>query len=341
MTERGPMKITAVIPAYNAEKHIARAINSVLKQSRPADEVIVVDDGSTDGTVGVIRSFGDKVILIQQQNAGASAARNAGINAAAGDWIAFLDADDEWLPEMLERQCNLLIQNPDLVWATGNYKICFCSAGYAQTRIKPEQWRSRLVGGAYFTDFFDAFTNKTYGCTDCLIIRKDILQEVGLFAVDVPRANDIDMWFRIAYRYPQIGFVVEPLAIYHMETGDSIASHHMDCDYIVRYFKKHLELADQAGRYQAFRPCAENMLRAWIRSSFFDDRVYDIRTVIHQFEFLFSSRYKCIVYAMTILPSLTKYLFQSLSWISRTFKLRRQTWHPKATYNRRKAASSN
>ncbi|MHC5190567.1 MAG: glycosyltransferase family 2 protein, partial [Planctomycetota bacterium] len=84
------MKISVVIPAYNAEKHIARAIDSVLAQTRPADEIIVVDDGSTDATAEVVRSYGEKVIFIQQENAGVSVARNAGIEAASGDWIAFL-----------------------------------------------------------------------------------------------------------------------------------------------------------------------------------------------------------------------------------------------------------
>ncbi|MHC5141971.1 MAG: glycosyltransferase family 2 protein, partial [Planctomycetota bacterium] len=120
------MKISVVIPAYNAEKHIARAIESVLAQTRPADEVIVIDDGSSDATAEVVRSFGDKVIFIQQENAGASVARNAGIEAATSDWIAFLDADDEWLPNKLQLQVEHFKRNPDLLWATGNYVNCQC-----------------------------------------------------------------------------------------------------------------------------------------------------------------------------------------------------------------------
>jgi glycosyltransferase involved in cell wall biosynthesis len=114
------MKISAVIPAYNCEAHIARAIDSVLNQTHPADEIIIVDDGSSDDTVQAVRSYGDKVTLIQQENAGASAARNTGIEAATGNWIAFLDADDEWLPDMLQRQTDILTQHPHLVWTTGN-----------------------------------------------------------------------------------------------------------------------------------------------------------------------------------------------------------------------------
>ena len=100
--------ISAVIPAYNAEKYITRAIDSVLGQTRPVDEIIIVDDGSTDNTAEAIKRYGDKIQYIYQENAGVSAARNTGIKAAATDWIAFLDADDEWLPERIQLQVELL-----------------------------------------------------------------------------------------------------------------------------------------------------------------------------------------------------------------------------------------
>ena len=102
------MKISVVIPAYNAAAWIRRAVNSVLSQTRPADEIIVVDDGSTDGTGDIVRMYDGRVRLLQQANAGAAAARNTGILAATGDWIAFLDADDEWLPQKLQRQTEYL-----------------------------------------------------------------------------------------------------------------------------------------------------------------------------------------------------------------------------------------
>ena len=118
--------ISAVIPAYNAEKYIARTLESVLSQTRPADEIIVVDDGSTDGTCEVVKSFGEKVRYIHQENAGVSAARNTGIENARCELIAFLDADDEWLAEYLQIQMQLFDKNPDLAWATANYYCCLC-----------------------------------------------------------------------------------------------------------------------------------------------------------------------------------------------------------------------
>lgn len=100
--------ISAVIPAYNAARFIRRAINSVLAQTRPVGEVLVVDDGSCDGTADLVEEYGRPVRVIRQANAGPSAARNNGARVAAGEWIAFLDADDAWLPQKLERQSPLL-----------------------------------------------------------------------------------------------------------------------------------------------------------------------------------------------------------------------------------------
>lgn len=91
--------VSVVIPAYNAGEYLGRAIDSVLAQTQPAAEIIVVDDGSADNTADVAQGYGERIRFIQQENAGASVARNTGIEAAASEWIAFLDADDEWLPQ--------------------------------------------------------------------------------------------------------------------------------------------------------------------------------------------------------------------------------------------------
>jgi glycosyltransferase involved in cell wall biosynthesis len=100
--------ISVVIPCYNAAPFLRPAIESILGQTRPATEVIVIDDGSTDDSARIASSFGPAVRVIRQENQGESAARNRGIEAATGDWVAFLDADDLWLPTKLERQAELI-----------------------------------------------------------------------------------------------------------------------------------------------------------------------------------------------------------------------------------------
>jgi glycosyltransferase involved in cell wall biosynthesis len=113
MTRAAVPLVSAVIPAYNAERYIAEAVDSVLGQTYPALECIAVDDGSTDGTTAVVRRFGSGVRLIEQPNAGPGAARNRGAAAASGEFLAFLDADDAWSPRRVERQMTALEQESD------------------------------------------------------------------------------------------------------------------------------------------------------------------------------------------------------------------------------------
>ena len=116
VTTNSAIKISVIIPAYNAEKYIAKAIVRCLSQTDPPHEIIVVDDGSTDGTAAVAESFPLPVRVIRlTENMGLSVARNRAIQASSGDWIAFLDADDWFLPEKLERQRRSAQENPQAV----------------------------------------------------------------------------------------------------------------------------------------------------------------------------------------------------------------------------------
>ena len=108
------MKISAVIPAYNSAAFISDALASIRHQTFPVDEIIVVDDGSTDNIEEVVRSIDPGIVYITQKNQGPSAARNRGIEAATGDWIAFLDADDQWTPHKIKNQLLALERHPEL-----------------------------------------------------------------------------------------------------------------------------------------------------------------------------------------------------------------------------------
>ncbi len=109
-----PNTVSCVVPVYNAERFLQAALVSIFRQTHPALEVIVVDDGSTDGTAGVVRRLGDRVTLVEVEHGGCPAARDAGLAAARGDFIAFLDADDLWVPEKTERQLDVLRQKPEI-----------------------------------------------------------------------------------------------------------------------------------------------------------------------------------------------------------------------------------
>jgi glycosyltransferase involved in cell wall biosynthesis len=108
------MKISVVIPVYNTERYIAEAIDSVLAQSRPPDEIIVVDDGSTDRTLAILAQFVPRIVVVRQAHSGPAIALNRGIMRATGDYLAFNDADDIWLPEKLLQQCALMSNEPEI-----------------------------------------------------------------------------------------------------------------------------------------------------------------------------------------------------------------------------------
>ena len=330
MTPKEPT-ITAVIPAYNSAAHIERAIDSALAQTRPADEIIVVDDGSTDATAAIVRSYGDKVHLVQQANAGAAAARNTGITAAAGDWIAFLDADDEWLPHRLAVQTEILKHHPELVWVSGNAISCSCSENRQAPEMPPEKIRQELNGGMVLDDFLIGYLKGIRGNTDTKLIRRDVLCDAGIFDPSLKIAEDIELWWKIAYRYPAVGFAAEPLAIYHLATPQSLNKSQMQGRFYAHLMHRHLALAEQFGRLDSFRPLATHLLRGWMRSMLFDARAEDIRLILNEFDSLFPMEYRCWMRLLTTFPETTAAGCRALSKIIRRFHLRRRVVLPPAT----------
>lgn len=327
MNTQGSFHITAIIPAYNAGGHIARSLDSVLKQTLPADEIIVVDDGSSDDTAQVVRSFGDKVTLLQQANAGVSRARNAGIRAAAGDWIAFLDADDEWLPERLASQVALLKRNPDLVWVTGNYLECLCRENRTAAYAPVEKCR-RFLNGLDHLNYLYAATRLLLGHTDCMLIKKEVLLETGLFCPELPIAEDIDLWLRIAYRYPQIGFLPQPLSVYHLTVSNSLMTSKRSESLYKMFIRRHFELAGAQGVLEHFLPAGGAIMRRWIRGMLFQGRRDEIRELVNQFPRSFSPGYRAMIYALTAFPALTVSFLRILSKLVRSLKLRRRLTRP-------------
>ena len=139
------MKISVVIPTYNRIALVERAIDSVLMQSIKPFDIIVVDDGSDDGTSEMIKKKYRSINLVQQQNSGVSAARNNGIKHAKGDWIALLDSDDEWTEKKLENQANRLIKNPD-------YHFCHTNEIWIRNGVRVNQKKRHQKYGGYIFD---------------------------------------------------------------------------------------------------------------------------------------------------------------------------------------------
>jgi glycosyltransferase involved in cell wall biosynthesis len=310
VTPNADLTISVVIPAYNVENVISRTIESVLAQTHPANEIIVVDDGSTDNTVEAVRRFGDKVILIEQKNAGASSARNTGIKAAKSQWIALLDADDEWLEKKLELQIDLLKQNPDLNWITGNYYLYDCQTGIktdALTQSDLSNISNALGEGNQFNNFFDAYMVRGHGNTDTMLIKRELLIKAGMFDVDLPRINDYDMWLRIGYLKEALGFVCEPTAIYYTNIATSIVSTYKSEDHFDIFLTKHLKLAEDNGLSEKFMPCAVIMLKWWIGDIIKGRNSSGARFLLKKYGSMLDKHFKRTALISSYVPALASY----------------------------------
>jgi glycosyltransferase involved in cell wall biosynthesis len=191
--------VSVVIPAYNTEHYIRRAIESVLAQRYRQFECIVVDDGSTDLTGEIARSFGNEVRYLRQANRGASAARNAGLDAAAGRYIAFLDSDDYWLDTKLESQVSVMASNPELVLVSGHFRWLPRSADVQGTDFAGEELdpsRVKLLPG------LESMVRDPYLCTPTVMVDASAARRIGGFDTTLPAAEDIDFFLRICSDRP-------------------------------------------------------------------------------------------------------------------------------------------
>ena len=187
--------VSVVIPAFNMSRYIARTIASVLEQSYKEIELIIVDDGSTDDTGLIVRNITAKnIIYIFQDNKGLPAARNAGIKASKGDFIAFLDADDYWHPKKIEKQAAVFTNFPEVDAVYCN----FFRVDVDDHRL-PDEWNPSRLGKSLFEELL--FHNIITGSASSVMVRAKALQDVGLFDEDLCYAEDLDMWRRLAYRH--------------------------------------------------------------------------------------------------------------------------------------------
>jgi glycosyltransferase involved in cell wall biosynthesis len=323
MTQKDKISIAVVIPVYNIEAYVARAIQSVLHQTRSADEIIVVDDGSTDGSAAAVQRFSNEVKYIQQNNQGLSAARNTGIRAAASQWIAFLDGDDDWPDSTLKNAEAILGRHPDLVWVTGNYHRCSIATGKSSIQVSPGRIESILGNNAYHKHYHKAVMSDMHGCANTMIVKKWVFDRVGLFDTTLTRHEDLDMWLRIAHQYPQIGYARSSQANYYIDRPGSLLSSGTSVDHYIQFIHRQLQYADEFHHRETFQPVACYLLRAWIRSFLFSGRGKDVRTILREFRNLLPIPY---VYGMRMLavnPGMTAFLLRWGSKIARATSLYR------------------
>jgi glycosyltransferase involved in cell wall biosynthesis len=199
--------ISVVIPSYNSACYILQAVQSVLEQTYSPVEVIVVDDGSIDDTKERLLLHQGCIRYVYQPNGGVAKARNRGISEAQGELIAFLDADDQWLPEKLHKQWECLQVNPDArLIHTDLYRLCEPTG----SRVYKYRDRKRFSGYCY-SEFFHGNAI----VTSSVLLARRCLDEIGGFDEEIRSASteDMDLWIRIA-RYFPLSYINEPLVLY-------------------------------------------------------------------------------------------------------------------------------
>ena len=207
-------RVSVVLPAFNRAAAIGTSVASILRQTWSDFELIVVDDGSTDGTVEAVRAFDDPRIqlLSTPRNMGPSGARNTGIRAARGEWVAFQDSDDEWLPEKLERQMARL-DEPGAGWIAAYCGMAIVGSVHVERR---QRTRLRYIPAPEVTevegDILPSLLRSSLVSTQMLVARRSELEAIGGFDEGLPALVDWDLVLRLAARGP-FAFVDEPLVL--------------------------------------------------------------------------------------------------------------------------------
>ena len=226
--------VSVIIPTFNDNKFVTEAITSALSQTYDRNEIIVIDDGSTDDTSLILDSYRDKITVIDQENSGAGAARNKGINSANGQYIAFLDGDDVWKEDKLTKQVEYLEREPEigLVWTdwlcmypdnNGNYSIFKEPVDYKYGKTVTKI----TTGWLYNQLLFDCVV-----WTSTVVMRRSVIDKVGKFDKTLLRGQDYDYWLRTS-RICKMHKINEVLAFYRVYRGRRMTLQRVNYEYMI------------------------------------------------------------------------------------------------------------
>ena len=211
--------IDVIIPTYNRRHTLGRSIDSVIAQSLKPAEIIIVDDGSTDGTEDYINKNYPDITYIKTRNKGVSAARNQGIRQSRNDWLAFLDSDDEWLPEKLEKQVTAASSEKD-------YKLIHCDEIWVRNGIRVNSKKKHEKSGG---EIFLKCLPMCVISPSAAIVHRVLFDELGYFDETLPACEDYDLWLRICAVYPVL-YINTPLLIKYGGHQDQLSGEYWGMD---------------------------------------------------------------------------------------------------------------
>jgi glycosyltransferase involved in cell wall biosynthesis len=242
---KGQQGVSVVIPAYNAAAFICQAVDSVLAQTHAPREILVINDGSTDDTPQVLEAYGNAIRVIHQPNGGLSNARNRGIREATGECVAFLDADDHWLPEKLARQVEVLSQRP--------------AVGFCSTRTQVEtpagaitgEWSCPELQGSVLATLF-LRNGAIPGSGSGVMARRDLLERIGGFDESLRSLEDIDCWMRLA-AVTEYACIDDPLTVIVKHPESMSRNLHRMREAALAVMRKNRHLLPKAERGELWR----------------------------------------------------------------------------------------
>ena len=274
--------VSVIIPSYNRAHTLPRALNSVIAQTRAADEIIVVDDGSTDDTEQLIAKNYPQVIYLKQQNLGVSAARNLAIQHAHGEWLALLDSDDAWLPQKLEKQLSLLAEQPA-------FKIIHSDEIWIRNGVRVNQMKKHAKCGGWI---FQHCLPLCAISPSAVIIHRDLLAQIGLFDETLPACEDYDLWLRITAHHPVL-YCNEALITKYGGHEDQLSQQHWGMDrFRIRALNKCIK---QSKLNKQDHLAAEQMLQHKLRVLLKGAKKHNNQKIIEEFSpFLQASNHSLI-----------------------------------------------
>lgn len=241
------MQISVVIPAYNRAHSLPRALDSVLAQTSPVEEIIVVDDGSADGSATLLARDYPDVRVLRQDNRGVSAARNRGIAAARHDWIALLDSDDSWLGHKIERVRAAWLQRPDLV-------LFHSDETWIRRGVRVNPMKKHRKAGGWI---FDRCLPLCAISPSASVIRRTTLESIGGFDESLPACEDYDLWLRLCYRH-EVGYIDEALIVKYGGHSDQLSRRYPAMD------RFRVRALDRLLREHELPPAAASAARAML-----------------------------------------------------------------------------
>lgn len=257
-------EVSVVVPTYNSAQYIGEAVDSILAQGFKDCEVLVIDDGSTDETRAIMRGYGPLVRYVYKENGGVSTARNRGIAESRGRYVAFLDADDTWLPDKLERQLRALSENPGCRASYSAFTVC-------DRDLSPIQVRPSKRQGSVLEDLL-CYGN-VVGTPSTVLLERSLFEAVGGFDAEMSQCADWDMWVRLA-SHTDFLYLDEPLAAYRQHDANmSLNASLLERD-SVRVLEKGFELPAITPSLRARRRAAFAHNYMVLAGTYFQARLY-------------------------------------------------------------------